>query len=117
MLAIVEDDPSARAALSSLLGAMDFVAVGFPDAASFLEFGDLDQVGCLIADVRLPGMSGLQLHLCLRAAGRNLPTILITAYPDPTSSRSALDAGVRAYLAKPVQPEELHACLEAILGL
>jgi FixJ family two-component response regulator len=115
MLAIVEDDPSARAALVSLVGAMGFAAVAFPDAASFLAFGGLIQVRCLIADVRLPGISGVQLHHRLCAMGWDLPTILITAYPDPASCRSALKAGARAYLAKPVQPDELLACLHAIL--
>lgn len=116
MLAIVEDDSSARAALISLIGAMGFTAIGFPDAASFLAFGDLAQVRCLIADVRLPGISGIQLHHRLRAAGWRMPTILITAYPDPTSSRRALDSGVHAYLPKPVHPDDLLACLRLILG-
>ncbi|MFT8246168.1 response regulator transcription factor [Roseomonas sp. BN140053] len=115
MLAIVEDDVSARAALHSLVGAMGFTGVGFPDAASFLAFGNLRQVRCLIADVRLPGISGPQLHLRLRAAGWSIPTILVTAYPDPTSARTALRSGVQAYLAKPVQPEELLACLRTAL--
>jgi FixJ family two-component response regulator len=115
ILAIVEDDPSARAALLSLVGALGFAGVGFPDAASFLTSDDLDRVHCVIADVRLPGITGIQLHYRLRAAGRKLPIILITAYPDPTSSRRALQEGVQAYFAKPVQPEELLACLRAVL--
>ncbi|MFC7556018.1 response regulator transcription factor [Pseudoroseomonas wenyumeiae] len=116
MLAIVEDDASARAALISLVGALGFTGLGFPDAASFLAFEDLDEVRCLIADVRLPHISGIQLHHRLRAAGRELPTILITAYPDPVSSRNAIAVGIQAYLAKPVQPDELLAHLHAILG-
>jgi FixJ family two-component response regulator len=116
LLAVVEDDDSARAALISLVGALGFAGLGFPDAASFLAFRDLDQVRGLIADVRLPGLNGVQLHHRLRAAGRTLPTILVTAYPDATTRRAALEAGVQGYLAKPVQAEALLACLRAALG-
>ena len=115
-MAIVEDDPSARAALLSLVGALGFAGLGFPDAASLLASADLDLVHCVIADMRLPGMTGIQLHHRLRAAGRNLPVILITAYPDPASSRRALQDGVQAYFAKPVRPEELLTCLRAVLA-
>ena len=117
MLAIVEDDASARAALISLVGALGFTGLGFPDAASFLAFEDLDEVRCLIADMRLPHITGMQLYHRLRATGRDLPTILITAYPDPLSCRNAAAAGIRAYLTKPVQPDELLAHLRAIPGV
>ncbi|MXP66104.1 response regulator [Roseomonas sp. M0104] len=115
MLAIVEDDASARAALISLAGALGFSAHGFPDAASLLAFPQFDRVRCLICDMRLPGINGLQLHHRLRDAGHDLPVILITGYPDPTTAHAALRAGVVAYLAKPVSPERLLACLRAAL--
>ncbi|MCI0753455.1 response regulator transcription factor [Teichococcus vastitatis] len=115
MLAIVEDDASARAALISLVGALGFSAHGFPDAASLLTFPRLGRVRCLICDMRLPGINGLQLYHQLRDAGHSLPVILITGYPDPATARAALRAGAVAYLAKPVPPERLLACLRAVL--
>ncbi|MFT0858621.1 response regulator transcription factor [Ancylobacter sp. G4_0304] len=117
LVAIVEDDASARAALASLIGAFGFEVCGFPDAASFLASRTAREAACLIADLRLPGLSGLALHYRLRAQGRHLPTILITAYPDEATRAGALRAGVRGFLEKPVEPEALLACLRAVLGI
>ncbi|MDC7789772.1 response regulator [Rhodoplanes sp. TEM] len=115
-VAIVEDDGSVRAALISLVGALGFTACGFADAESFLADTRAGRVGCLVADVRLPGLSGLALHHVLRASGIAVPTILITAYPDEASRGVALRAGAFGYLVKPVQPEALLACIRAALG-
>jgi len=117
IVAIVEDDPSARAALLALVEALGFAGRGFTEASELLRFPALDQVRCLIADMRLRGgMSGLQLHVHLRVTGRLLPCILVTAYPDPATTRAALHAGVLAYLAKPVPPEALLDGLQRALS-
>ncbi|MFL9826675.1 response regulator transcription factor [Rhodoplanes sp. SY1] len=115
-MAIVEDDGSVRAALISLAGAFGFPARGFADAESFLADAAAGQVGCLVADVRLPGLSGLALQHILCTSGIVVPTILITAYPDEASRGVALRAGAFGYLVKPVSPEALLACLHAALG-
>lgn len=115
-VAIVEDDGSVRAALISLVGALGFTARGFVDAESFLADVAAGQVGCLVADVRLPGLSGLALQHILCTSGISVPTILITAYPDEASRGVAMRAGAFGYLVKPVQPEALLACLHAALG-
>lgn len=115
-VAIVEDDGSVRAALISLVGALGFTAHGFADAESFLADAAAGEVGCLVADIRLPGLSGLALQHVLCTSGISVPTILITAYPDEASRGIALQAGAFGYLVKPVQPEALLACIRAALG-
>ena len=111
LIAIVDDDASARAAMVALVEAMGFEACGFAAADAFLSSGTLGAAFAIIADHRMPGMSGLE--LCLEAKAR-LPSvlaILITAYPDQTTERHARRSGIDGYLAKPCDPEALLACL------
>ncbi|MBM6594237.1 response regulator transcription factor [Microvirga pudoricolor] len=116
MIAIVDDDESAREAAVDLVKALGFRASGFGSAASFLESEDLSRMDCLIADVRMPGMSGLDLHLTLAGSGVAIPTILMTAYPDEYARRQALVVGVKRYIRKPLEPEELLSCIRAAVG-
>ncbi|OYX14266.1 MAG: hypothetical protein B7Z15_04555 [Rhizobiales bacterium 32-66-8] len=116
MVAIVEDDPSARAALVSLVHALDYCAWDFADPLDFLASRASLTAVCLIADVRLPGISGVTLFHRLQLRGIALPTILITAFPDAESRLQALAAGVLAYLAKPVAPDELQRALGAAVS-
>lgn len=111
IVAIVDDDGSALDALANLVSALGFTARGFPDAASFLSSPVRDEARCLIADVRLPGIGGLELHRRLASVRASLPTILVTAYPDETTRQAATASGALGYLAKPVEPEALLACL------
>lgn len=115
-VAIVEDDRSALAALSSLVGAFGYWVRGFHDASDFLACGAAQEVSCLIADVRLPGIGGFELYRRLAGAGLAPPTILVTAYPDETTRALALSHGIIAYLGKPVAPEELQACLRRAMA-
>lgn len=110
-VAIIEDDVSALAALTSLVSALGWTALGFADPILFLASGMASEVVCLIADMRLPGMSGLALHHRLREEGIQVPTILVTAYPDEATRAGALAVGALAYLAKPVEPETLFTLL------
>ena len=114
IVAIVEDDSSALAALTSLVNALGYGARGFSHPSSFLAPGAAREISCLIADVRLPGISGVTLYQRLRMKGISMPTILITAYPDEATRMSALKAGVHAYLTKPVEPEKLLLCLKTV---
>lgn len=96
-----------------LVRALGFAAVGFSSAARFLSSNDRRRTACLIADVQMPGMNGLELLLFLNASGSPVPTILITAYPSEAVRRHALNAGAHGYLTKPFIPDDLLACLNA----
>jgi len=117
LISIVDDDESARDAIAGLVRALGFSASAFRSAADFLQSGLLFRTACLIADMRMPGMTGLELFRHLVAAGTPIPTILVTAYPDETVRAHALRAGVRCYLAKPVVPDVLLGCIRAALAL
>jgi FixJ family two-component response regulator len=92
LISIVDDDETVRATTMDLITSMGFAAKVFPHADDFLKSDDLRNTNCLIADIRMPGMTGLELHSRLVESGNKIPTILITAFPDErdrarTSSR------------------------------
>lgn len=113
LIAVVDDDDSAREAAVSLVRALGFAASGFRSAAEFLGSGEMARTACLITDVRMPGMGGLDLHRHLVASGLLIPTVLVTAFPDETTRARALKAGVGSYLAKPFEPDELLGCIRS----
>ena len=115
VIAVVDDDESVREAVAGLLKSFGYRAVPFERAEDFLNFSDLNNTACLIADVQMPGMTGLDLQLRLVASGKAIPTILITAYPEPTVRARALQNGVRCYLAKPFRDEELLSCIRSAI--
>jgi FixJ family two-component response regulator len=116
LISIVDDDETTREAVAGLVRSLGFIAVVFENAADFLKSDHLSRTGCLIADVRMPGMTGPELHSYLRASGTPIPTILITAYADEAVQARALKAGVRCYLVKPLNPDELLACIRSAMG-
>ena len=113
LVAIVDDDESIRDTTKDLLESEGLAGATFPSAEAFLNSGQLAGVSCVIADMRMPGMSGLAMHEHLLAAGGGIPTILITAYPEEPVRARALRAGVIAYLAKPVSDDELLDCISS----
>ncbi|WP_158046794.1 response regulator transcription factor [Skermanella pratensis] len=113
LIAVVDDDDSAREAAVSLVRAMGFTASGFRSAAEFLNSGEAARTACLIADVRMPGMGGLDLYRQLVASGTPVPTVLVTAFPEEATRARALRAGVGSYLAKPFEPDELLDCIRS----
>jgi FixJ family two-component response regulator len=115
IIAIVDDDPSVREGAMDLLHSMGFVAETFASPDAFLNSGQVDGIACLLTDMRMPGMSGLDLHDHLAASGRDIPTILVTAFPNPVDRARAMRAGVRCYLPKPFDADDLIACLGAAL--
>ena len=115
MIAIVDDDGAALAAIAGLVRAMGFAAVTFDDAERFLRSGTASTAACLIADMQMPQMTGLDLYRRLGTAGTPLPTILMTAYPDDMTRRRARDAGVASFLAKPLRQDTLAAAIAAAL--
>ena len=111
LIAVVDDDASAREAIAGLVKAFGYVVCLFESGSDFLRSAESGNSACLIADMQMAEMSGLELFLALVAAGNPIPSILITAYPDDATRRRALQAGVIAFLAKPVDSETLLACL------
>jgi FixJ family two-component response regulator len=111
LIAIVDDDESMRDTTKDLLESAGFSAVAFARAASFLKSKRLSSVSCLIADMRMGEMTGLELHQHLVSSNHPIPTILMTAYPDERVRAQAIKANVVCYLAKPFAADELLACL------
>jgi FixJ family two-component response regulator len=111
LIAIVDDDESIRDTTKDLLESAGFSAAVFARAASLLKSRRLSQVRCLIADMRMPKVTGLELHRQLVATNRRIPTILMTAYPDERIQAQAIKANVVAYLIKPFAADELLACV------
>jgi FixJ family two-component response regulator len=115
VISIVDDDPSIREATTDLLNSMGFLAEAFQHADDFLKSNRLHNTSCLIADVQMPGMTGLELHDHLVKSGTAVPTILITAFPDNRDRARALRTGVYCYLGKPFNENELLACIQSAL--
>lgn len=116
LISIVDNDDSSREAVAGLVRSLGFVAAEFESAADFLNSDYLSRTACLIADVRMSGMTGPELYSHLVASGARIPTVLITGYADETARTRALKAGVRCYLAKPLDPDDLLACIRSAIG-
>jgi FixJ family two-component response regulator len=95
---------------------LGYTAQSFACAEDFLNSSLVPRTSCLIADVNMPGMSGLDLHRHLSSSGKSFPTILITAYPDDRIRQGALNAGVICYLSKPFEEGDLLSCLNSALS-
>jgi FixJ family two-component response regulator len=116
LVAIVDDDESAREAVAALVRSLGFITAEFASASAFLQSSCRAQTACLLTDMRMPGMTGLDLHQHLLSSGMPLPTIIMTAHAADAARSSALHAGVCCYLPKPLEPEELLACLRSALA-
>jgi FixJ family two-component response regulator len=101
MVAVVDDDESYRAALQRLLRSADILVRSFASAEAFLSSGQQHETGCLIADIRMPGMSGLDLQAKLNADRCPIPTIFISAHGDEKMRLQAMRGGAVKFLAKP----------------
>jgi FixJ family two-component response regulator len=115
LISIVDDDDAVREGTMDLVRAMGFIAEAFQRAEDFLTFSRLHRTSCLIADVRMPGMTGLELHDRLVRSGAVVPTILITAFPEDRDRAHALQAGVVCYLSKPFDEVDLLVCIHLAL--
>jgi FixJ family two-component response regulator len=116
VIAIVDDDQSVREALTSLVRSLGYATIAFECADDLLKSRYRRSMSCVIADVQMPGMSGLELHNRLVTSGNPIPTILITAFPDENARRRALQAGVTCYLSKPFSEDDLLAGIRSTLG-
>jgi FixJ family two-component response regulator len=115
LVAIVDDDDLMRGALQGMLKSVGLPSQAFASAEEFLTSGQQHQAACLIADIRMPGMSGLELHAKLLAERCRIPTIFITAHGDEKMRTQALRAGAVEFLAKPFDDEALLDSVRAAL--
>lgn len=117
MIAIVDDDEAIRDALSDLLLVEGFACQAFDGASTFLADGGSQDFDCLVTDMRMPGMNGLELLEHLHARGATLPIIVLTSVIDEQSRRQALTLGARAWLTKPVADNVLLDALKDALDM
>lgn len=117
LIAIVDDDESVRSALEGLMKAVGLSAQAFASAEEFLNSGEQQHTGCLIADIRMPGMSGLDLQARLNSERCRIPTIFITAHGDTNMRMQALRAGAVEFLAKPFSDDVLLEHVKAALAM
>jgi len=115
LISVVDDDESLREALTGLLRSLGFAVEAFPSAVDFLASPTIGNTSCLIADIHMPRVTGIELHSRLTELGYAIPTILITAYPDDAVRARALANGVVCYLRKPFDDDALIACIGKIL--
>jgi FixJ family two-component response regulator len=115
LVSVVEDDLFFRESMRRLIRSLGYRVEGFASAADFLASPLLAETACLIADVNMPAMTGLELCRHLSDVGRAIPTILVTAYPKDVDRKRAFTDGVVCYLRKPVDEQQLKRCLHAAL--
>jgi FixJ family two-component response regulator len=116
LIAVVDDDRSIRNATQDLLNAAGFSTFTFEHAKAFLGSSVRASVACLVADMRMPGMSGLELHEHLATSGTGIPTVIITAHPARRLRERARQAGITCVLIKPFTPDELLECVHMALA-
>jgi len=116
LISIIDDDESVRIALASLVRSLGLTASGFASAEDFLKSPDLQGTACVITDVQMPGMTGIELQNLLIQQGRRLPIIFITAFPEERIQQRLLAAGAAGFLIKPFDGQTMIECLNAALG-
>jgi len=116
LVAVVDDDKSIRNATQDLLKAAGFSTATFEDAESFLGSASRASAACVVADMRMRGMTGVKLYQELVASGHAIPTVIITAHPEELTQARAREAGITCYLTKPFTPDELLECVSESLA-
>ncbi len=116
LISIVDDDDSLRNSLNNLIRSVGFRAQGFSSAEAFLHSNQLHDTACLILDVRMPGMSGLDLQRQMVADNAQIPIVFITSHGDDNARTRALEAGAVAFLYKPFREEALFKAIDSALN-
>jgi FixJ family two-component response regulator len=111
LIAVVDDDMSIRNATQDLLKAAGYATAVFSNATSFLDSPLRPRVACLVADLRMPGMTGLALHELLTMSGSAIPTIIITAHAGEMTPERVRASGITCFLTKPFSPDDLLECV------
>lgn len=113
LISIVDDDALARDGIKELIESLGYKARTFVSAEDFLESGMIAETACLITDLQMPGLNGLELQEALRSQGCCIPIILITAFPNEKHRNRALEGGALDFLSKPFDESSLIQCLAA----
>jgi FixJ family two-component response regulator len=116
LISVIDDDASIRPAIDSLLRSRGYSVYTFASAVEFLQSLQLDETSCVITDVRMPHMSGVELQTLLRSRARRMPFIFITAFPETSARARALRDGAVCFLSKPVDAPTLIRSVEAALA-
>jgi len=116
VISIVDDDESFRKAATSFVRSLGYAAAAYASAEEFLTAAPIDDTDCLITDVQMPGMSGIELQAQLRARGHRLPIIFISAFPEMKARAQALADGAIGFLDKPFSDDKLINCLDQALA-
>jgi FixJ family two-component response regulator len=116
LIAVIDDDNAVRTSIDSLVRSLGFLACLFACAEDFLKSAQLPSVACLITDVHMPAMSGVELHEYLNGQGIHIPTIFITAFPEEAVRKRAMTGSAVSFLAKPFQAQALIDCIESSLA-
>ena len=115
MIAIVDDDDVVREAMKSLMRSLGYNASTFGSAEEFLKSEQVSNTSCLITDLQMPGLSGLDLQDRLLAQGHHIPIIFLTAYPEENVRIRAMKAGAVGFLSKPCNDDHLLGCIKKAL--
>ena len=115
LISVVDDDQPFRDSMRKLVSSLGYTVEAFPSAADFMASPLLTETACLVADVHMPGMTGVELNKHLVDVGHRIPTILVTAYPDESTRKRALKDGVVCYISKPLDDYDLERCLRSAL--
>jgi FixJ family two-component response regulator len=115
LIAIVDDDESVREATKTFVRSLGHQASTFASAEEFLKSEQVHDTSCLITDVQMPGLSGIDLQDHLVARGHSIPTIFMTGYPDVSVQARAMKAGAVGFLKKPLNPDHFIGCIEKAL--
>ena len=116
VISIIDDDPSVRKATDGLVRSLGYRSLTFASAEDFLQSDHIEDTSCVITDVQMPGLSGVELQSMLNARGARMPMIFVTAYPEDRIRRSVLEAGAVGFLSKPFEEAVLIEHLQAALG-
>ena len=115
LISIVDDDELARDGIRELVESFGYTVAAFSPAEDFLASSQVEETACLITDLQMPGLSGLELQEALRSQGHRTPVILITAYPSENHQKRALNGGAVGFLSKPFDERSLIKCLTAAI--
>jgi len=115
-VAIVDDDALVRGSVATLIRSLGLSAQTFASAEDYLQASEAESFACLITDVQMPGISGLQLQRILAAKGAGPPVIMMTAFADDRTRTQAFETGAVCFLEKPVDGDALVGCVESLLG-
>ena len=117
VISIVDDDESVREGTADLINSIGFKAIAFPHAEAFLQSNNIQGTACLITDVRMPVMGGIELQAILRAQGYSVPFVFITAFPEDAVRAQAMNGGATCFLTKPFDAPTLIQYVEDALGM